>query len=369
LYEVISDSELAFDEKVDVLMRLGCQQLGTEFAMLSRLDGDEYVFEHVHSPNGEIQPGDRVHLGDTMCENAVLDSRTLVVDDVREARNLTEGAALELACYVGAPVYREGDVCGTFCFYDVEARSSEFSDWEVTLVDLMSRWISNELQRMEVREELERENERLEDFASMVSHGLRNPVKVAYGHARMMQDENPTESLEHILVALERGEEIIDDALTWARTGSGVDEPQPESLRDVAQASWEMVEHGDLTLEVDTEQTIRADETRLRQLLENLFSNAVEHGGNHVTAGDLDHGFFVEDDGPGLPDDEPVFDAAPPRTTEPGSGSRSSNRPPKPTGGRSTAGREATAGPGSRSPASNRPAPADPDPARELTHP
>ncbi|MFB6252125.1 MAG: sensor histidine kinase, partial [Halobellus sp.] len=51
---------------------------------------------------------------------------------------------------------------------------------------------------------------------------------------------------------------------------------------------------------------------RLCELFENLFGNAVEHGGNDVTVrvGRLEGGFFIEDDGPGMPeeDKEHVFD-------------------------------------------------------------
>jgi signal transduction histidine kinase len=55
-----------------------------------------------------------------------------------------------------------------------------------------------------------------------------------------------------------------------------------------------------------TDQTIEADRTRLQQLLENVFRNAVEHGGDAPTVriGDLDDGFYVADDGPGIPEDE-----------------------------------------------------------------
>jgi signal transduction histidine kinase len=39
--------------------------------------------------------------------------------------------------------------------------------------------------------------------------------------------------------------------------------------------------------------------------LENLFRNAIEHGGEDVTirVGGLSDGFYVEDDGPGVPED------------------------------------------------------------------
>ncbi|RBI64720.1 hypothetical protein DMJ13_06995 [halophilic archaeon] len=51
---------------------------------------------------------------------------------------------------------------------------------------------------------------------------------------------------------------------------------------------------------------VSADSVHIRQLLENLFENAVEHGGADVTVriGDLEDadGFYVEDDGPGIPD-------------------------------------------------------------------
>ncbi len=63
----------------------------------------------------------------------------------------------------------------------------------------------------------------------------------------------------------------------------------------------------------DTSATAKADENRLRQLFGNLFRNAIEHGGNDVTitVGDLDDGFYVADNGSGIPDEErdQVFEA------------------------------------------------------------
>lgn len=55
-----------------------------------------------------------------------------------------------------------------------------------------------------------------------------------------------------------------------------------------------------------------ADESRLQQLLENLISNAIEHSGDDVTVtvGELDDGFYVEDNGVGIPETgrESVFE-------------------------------------------------------------
>lgn len=313
MYDTIADPRLGFEEKVDDLMSLGRRVLGLGFATLSHLEGDDYVFEHVQSPSGEIQPGTTVSLEETLCEQAVLSKARLVVDEPLEAQDLTKEAALQLSCYVGAPVTVEGEVHGTFCFYDIEPRGRGFSEWEITLVDLMSRWISVELEKKRVREELERENERLEDFASMVSHDLRSPLSVAAGHAQLLRDEHAGESLDEILRALGRTRGIIDDALTWARTGAAVEATEPVLLSRVAEASWGLVDHQDARIESEAELVIHADEPRLRRLLENLFRNALDHGGRDVTVtiGTLDHGFFVEDDGPGLPeaDHEKIFQA------------------------------------------------------------
>ena len=51
--------------------------------------------------------------------------------------------------------------------------------------------------------------------------------------------------------------------------------------------------------------TTSTNKSRFRQLLENVFQNAIEHGGEDVTVcvGDIDGGFYVADDGPGISED------------------------------------------------------------------
>lgn len=71
----------------------------------------------------------------------------------------------------------------------------------------------------------------------------------------------------------------------------------------MAEASWQHVNAPDARLRVEEIPAIRANVRRLQRLLENLFRNAVEHGGARVEirVGPLSDGFFVEDDGPGVP--------------------------------------------------------------------
>ena len=155
-------------------------------------------------------------------------------------------------------------------------------------------------------EQLERQNERLEDFASIVSHDLRNPINVVSGRlelARMSPDEKHFDEME---AGLDRMGSIIDDMLLMARQGQAVSKTELVSVPTIAADAWSNVETKSASIDVESTREIQADRGRLLQLFENLFRNAIDHGREDVSirVGDIADGFFVEDDGPGIPEAE-----------------------------------------------------------------
>ena len=169
--------------------------------------------------------------------------------------------------------------------------------------------------RQKYEHQLERQNERLERFASVISHDLRNPLEVAMARVEFARETGEAEHFEKTEAALDRMNALIDDVLTLARQGETVDDPEPVRLDEAATDAWALVDTADATLEVETGTAIQADPGRLQQLFENVFRNAIEHAGSDVsvTVGDLtgEPGFFVADDGPGIPpqDHDSVFDS------------------------------------------------------------
>jgi signal transduction histidine kinase len=115
--------------------------------------------------------------------------------------------------------------------------------------------------------------------------------------------------------AHDRMEELIDGLLALARQGKLTGDPISVELESAAETAWKTVETDDLSLAFDSPPVVKADPDRLRQLLENLFRNAVEHGSpsdsaasdggiSEITVGALHNGFYVEDDGVGIPESE-----------------------------------------------------------------
>ncbi|WP_435359683.1 PAS domain S-box protein [Haloarchaeobius sp. DFWS5] len=172
---------------------------------------------------------------------------------------------------------------------------------------------SDTTEQKERERQLRRQNERLDEFASIVSHDLRNPLTVARGHRDLVAAEVDHDSLDEIAWALGRMETLIEDVLTLARQGKSVEDPEPISFERVVTGAWAACDTPSATLDLDGEfPSVLADGERLAALVENLVRNAVVHGREDatVTVTRLPDGFAIADDGSGIPDDEVdvVFD-------------------------------------------------------------
>lgn len=158
-------------------------------------------------------------------------------------------------------------------------------------------------ERVEREEQLQRQLDRLDQFASVVSHDLRTPLAVAAGRLDLLRETGEEAHYEAAQEAIETIDDITTELLALARDEGREAERESLSLGAVARDVWADTDPREAALEVASDPTLSANRQQLRMLLSNLFRNAVGHGGFDVTVrvGGLSDGFYVEDTGAGIP--------------------------------------------------------------------
>ncbi|KAA9398394.1 response regulator [Haloarcula sp. CBA1130] len=215
------------------------------------------------------------------------------------------------------------DSIGVRHFHNIVTPLSETGDTDT--VQFISREITqqkhDEQALKQTKRELEQSNEKLDKFASVVSHDLRNPLMVTKARVDFIRDDAPTEHVETMERNLGRMETMIDELLTLARMEESMTDLSEVALATVAKDAWEhtQTDGGTLELALSDDSVVEADHNRLLQIFENLFRNAFDHNSTPPTlrVGTLDDGaetelsgFYVEDDGRGIPPENrsAVFD-------------------------------------------------------------
>lgn len=235
-----------------------------------------------------------------------------LIEDVT-ASDATDPADERYRSGISVPVGEHG------VFQAVNTEKNGFDEKDIERAELLVSHAENAINRIEREEELTERNDRLSEFASIISHDLRNPLNVASLRVNLAQQEHNSEHLTDAQHSLKRMEALIDDLLTMSRAGKEIDEVEPLHLSALVKSCWQTVETGDTTLTVNINNPILADESRLKQLLENLIRNAIEHAPPEenadetleITIGETDRGFYVADTGQGIPEDErdDIFDS------------------------------------------------------------
>ena len=256
---------------------------------------DEDFAVQYQSPPSSLHELDAIKIGgDNPLEYVHPDDQQALLNHFEQLlRNPGESFSIE---------FRARDVSGEWRW--VESRATNLLDQEPADGILVMIRDMTQQKRQQLR--LEQQNERLDEFASIISHDLRSPLSVAEGHLELAEETSESEHLTKASDALKRSQALIDDLLTLAQQGDQVDETEPVDLAEVAENSWQTTETQRATLETSRLHSIEADRSRLQQLFENLYRNAVEHGGEEITVrvGRMSDGFYVADTGSGIPETE-----------------------------------------------------------------
>ena len=176
--------------------------------------------------------------------------------------------------------------------------------------------------RKQQREQVRQQKEQLEQFVSILTHDIRNPLNIIEGYSQQLKTDANASQVAKIERATDRMRDLIDDTLALHMETDAVEEFTPTSIEEIADRAWEHVDTAGADLQVRDAFTIECNPDRMCRLLENLYRNAIEHNdepvtievGEYSTIGTSTRnscdGFYVADNGTGIDSDdrETVFD-------------------------------------------------------------
>ncbi|MDQ1083363.1 MULTISPECIES: ATP-binding protein [Microbacterium] len=228
---------------------------------------------------------------DSMCAAVISDPRRVVVADARvDDRFATSpfvtGEIARTRFYASSPLITPAGVAiGTLCVFDTEV--GELSDAAARGLDLLASQVIDVLELRRVQRELLRSNAQLENFATQVSHDLRNPLTALAGFLELAADSpemggapRAARSLARAEAAAARMSTMVTDLLDFARMGGTRPRFAEVDIADTVDAVLEdldgaIVQTG-AEVTVDASSFVRGDDTLLRVLLQNLIANAVK---------------------------------------------------------------------------------------------
>lgn len=235
--------------------------------------------------------------------------RSHVFDDISDVRSVatqstdSSGQSQPRSLLV-APIDNVGMLVAT------DAAPSAFDSgdrhWAERLAEFLERLVDADMDGAGDPETVQ-----LERIATILSHDFNGPLTVARGSLTLAEESGDAEHFEQAHKAIDRIEHLVDGIERMANDDGEFPATELVELRAVVEEVWPTVDrNGETRLEIVDSRTVLADEHALEQLLSNLLSNAVDHGGDEVVVGVTDHGFFVEDNGDGIDpvDREAVFE-------------------------------------------------------------
>ena len=271
-------------------------------------DGTDLVTEASTRP--ESDGTDTLPIATSLPGQVLTTGKAFLVDDVQDVRSVAAAPGPQSAgpepglgprSLICVPVGDEA------VLVVASNEPAAFSDTDLAAGKQLASYASSVLERMDEIAGRASQNvdARLEEIATILSHDLKSPLNVATGRFKLAQETGSAEEFETGFRALARVEELLDTAIKLARTGETISEQTVVELEAVCRRSWSVLDTTDATLVVEDSHRLAADKNGLCQLLENLFRNATDHVGPDVTVrvGTLESGFYVEDDGPGIPPD------------------------------------------------------------------
>ncbi len=306
--KVISRSTFDLKSVLQTLVESAVRLCGADKATITRKEGGVLIRAEAYGFSPEfveyaraspVEPG-----RGTVTGRALLEGKVVHIPDVLADPDYAWTEAQKLGGYrtiLGVPMMREGVAIGVLALTRDEVRP--FSDKQIELVSTFADQAAIAIENVRLFEEIQDKSRQLQvasqhksQFLANMSHELRTPLNAIIGVTEMLLEdahdlerEDEVEPLDRVLRAARHLLALINDILDLSKIEAGRMELHLESfplaplIEDVVKTIEPLAAKNGNRVVVDCDGeigTIHADQTRFRQALLNLMSNATKFTDN-----------------------------------------------------------------------------------------
>lgn len=169
LYEATAASHLPFAEQIRTLLELGCRRFNLPSGAVGLIRGTELEIAYLWPEHASLKAGVRLPLAQSYCDSTVQQSEPLCIPHVATTawRHHPAYTLLSVESYFGTTLRGQRGVYGTLCFMSPMPYERVFSDADRDFLQLMARWIGNQLEQQQAMQALQESEER---FRQLTEH-------------------------------------------------------------------------------------------------------------------------------------------------------------------------------------------------------
>jgi GAF domain-containing protein/CheY-like chemotaxis protein len=298
--KVISRSTFDLQAVLDTLVQSAARLCEADFVVLGRPKGATYNFEASYGVSDEYAEFVASHPAGidrgTVSGRVLLEGKTIHIADILTYPEYTYGAGQKMRGYrtlLGVPLLREGTPIGVITMGRDVVRP--FTNRQIELATTFADQAAIAIENVRLFDEIQDKSRQLAEasqhksqFLANMSHELRTPLNAIIGVSEMLREDaeaakQDTEPLDRVLGAGRHLLALINDILDLSKIEAGRMELHLETfplvplIQDVAKTIEPMATKNANRIVIDCPAdlgTIHADQTRFRQALLNLASNA-----------------------------------------------------------------------------------------------
>ena len=174
LHFIVSNPDLSEKERLNRLIRLGCEKFNLENGIVGEVTGGQYRVALAVTPDDSVKIGFECEATDAFCDEVLKKNDLLAIENVGGSRWREHRAYSIFApeVYLGTPLTVNGAIYGTLCFTSKSPRNKPFTIGEQEFLRLLAQTIGTELSRQNVSGKLRESEKHLSALFNQTVSGI-----------------------------------------------------------------------------------------------------------------------------------------------------------------------------------------------------